>query len=614
MIINVLRVLQNYDILAANNYLPNGVYLLIDSVNNHNAFNYDGPWHVRNGLWLRPTQWQECSPFIPNCVIHVQTTQEVYNISAVDHSTAIICYCNEQYSAHPCYQYVQNMRIVRTSDIEPQWNWVMFALHDETDILDSEATESWPKGKYLLTNALLGQERACGIWHKTDGSANMIRDSYIRQNQIVQVYDGACAGNLYHLYYIDGSHELQIDTLYVNIKAPIIVTYVCTDEWPHIQKQPVLQPGWCVYGPGMAYSMNAHAVGDNVLQINANKQNLFTVANNNELHTHAVCQTNSWCKVDTQILVQNPLSMYHAYRWHCTGTIERVTDEHKPFWRVLEPSYTIQDSYDHILPHNIQMSILCSLLTYDTISWPFESVALYGDSQYLSTRQQSIIKYTSPDGNSRLLRVWHESTGPWLITITVNQTTFSRPPFYTKLHAIGEILVPVLVHEICHTVATRMIYFRNVHQLPDENTDWLHINNTPASIVADNISVLGSCQSTGVSSGSLLVQGGVGINGTIHCGSIFVQSDVRLKQNIRPVSCVMKLIRCLRPKQYDLKGRAFCTGLIAQDVHKIAPQLTHTDHNGILCIDYIAMIPLIIKALQILDNKRHKRKHRRRCR
>lgn len=613
IVLDALRVLRNYDLSEQVASLADGVYLLIDSINRNNKFNYDGPWHIYNGLWNRPTQWQEYSPFIPNCTVHIQSTQDVYSVSAYDVSTSIICYCSDQYIVHPCYQYVQNMYIVRTTDTEPRWNWVTFAIHDDIDVDDTDVNRTLPVGKYLLTNAYSKQQRCSGIWHKTNTTALLTPDPYIRPNQVVHVYQGAHIGNLYHLYYTKDFDEQVISILHVASRAPIIVSYVSTDDRPDIQRQPILQPNWRVYGPDVTYTTETHDIGHNILHIHQNQQNLFTVATDNKLHRHTVCQIDSRCDIDTQLLVSNPLSTYHGYRWHCTQTVERVTENDRPFWRVVVPSYIIQNSYDYIVPHSMTMTSVCSLLAYKDKNWPIESVAVWSDSGYYSTPLGSILNTTGDSTCSRILSVWHESTGPWHISLMPNATTFRRPQFYANLHDIGEILVPVLKHDK-HKNGNSIIYFRNVHRLPFEDTHWIHVDSTPTSIITNNVTILGSQESGNVSSGSLMVQGGVGINGNIHCGNIFIQSDERLKQNVRPIRRVMRLIRRLRPKQYNLGDRSTSAGLIAQDVHKIAPYLTHTNHNGMLCINYIAILPLIIKAIQILHNRSRCTKERKRKR
>lgn len=44
-------------------------------------------------------------------------------------------------------------------------------------------------------------------------------------------------------------------------------------------------------------------------------------------------------------------------------------------------------------------------------------------------------------------------------------------------------------------------------------------------------------------------------------------------------------------------------GLIAEDVQKIYPELVHEDANGTLCVDYIGLIPLLIKTIQQLGEE-----------
>ena len=44
-------------------------------------------------------------------------------------------------------------------------------------------------------------------------------------------------------------------------------------------------------------------------------------------------------------------------------------------------------------------------------------------------------------------------------------------------------------------------------------------------------------------------------------------------------------------------------GFLAQDVQKIFPELVYADKNGILSIDYIALIPVLVESLKELNAK-----------
>ena len=601
MIINVSRILKNHDLSIPHENYPNGNYLLIDSVYTGIDKNYDGPWTVYNGMWTRPVEWQIVSPDIPNCRIQVENSDEGYELAAQNTATGIVCYCNSaEAMSHVRYQYVLNLSVsnlqIHNSDVTT-WDWVTFAIADEVEVTRNTALAP---GKYLLMNAYrqFQTDKCSGIWYKyTDGS--FVRDVHLRPDSTVQVYQGIHAGNIYRVRYTETQpHNATIETLHIAWQTPVIVRHVVTDDTKGY-KQPVLSSG-CVYGPGMSFTYHSYNVGDNIFQNSDTTQNLLVVEHDNDLRLHPLCQNGAWCGIDTQLLVINPFSPYHGHRWYCGNTVANVSATDRPLWRMQTPQYDIQPHYDYVVTGTIDVADLCFRLLYKT-AWPLESEALWSSSAYLSTP-----KNTPLDGS--VLRIWHETSGPWQILMRENDITFSRPPFYNHVHDVGAVLLPVTIY--CTSQRKRIIYFRNVHRLPADKTEWLYMQHVPNSVVTNKLTVTGTELSDDVDSGSLVVRGGAGINGNVYCRSVFIQSDRVLKRAIQPIASVMPLIRALRPKRYDMTNRKACAGLIAQEVHALAPELIETDHNGMLCVDYMAFIPYIIKAIQLLDRRIKKKKRR----
>ncbi|PWK26129.1 endosialidase-like protein [Arcicella aurantiaca] len=90
-------------------------------------------------------------------------------------------------------------------------------------------------------------------------------------------------------------------------------------------------------------------------------------------------------------------------------------------------------------------------------------------------------------------------------------------------------------------------------------------------------------------------------------GNLIQTSDKRLKQNF-------SLLNNSLSKIYQLKGYHFKwieasrsqdlqTGLIAQEVQKIFPELVQTDEKGFLSVNYIGIIPHLIEAVKELKNE-----------
>jgi hypothetical protein len=89
-------------------------------------------------------------------------------------------------------------------------------------------------------------------------------------------------------------------------------------------------------------------------------------------------------------------------------------------------------------------------------------------------------------------------------------------------------------------------------------------------------------------------------------------SDERLKDNIEESPYGLKTVKRLAPKRYDIDGRKE-VGFLAQDVEKIAPEMTTEDSNGTKGIYYQNMVPILTSAIKELKQevdtiKRPKRK------
>lgn len=101
----------------------------------------------------------------------------------------------------------------------------------------------------------------------------------------------------------------------------------------------------------------------------------------------------------------------------------------------------------------------------------------------------------------------------------------------------------------------------------------------------------------------------------VWANNILVNSDSTLKSNIKNLDSAMSNLILLNPVTYDhLAGITDDTpeqrksqiedagknqiGLLAQEVRRIYPNLVHDKGNGELAVDYISLIPILIKAIQ----------------
>jgi hypothetical protein len=103
-----------------------------------------------------------------------------------------------------------------------------------------------------------------------------------------------------------------------------------------------------------------------------------------------------------------------------------------------------------------------------------------------------------------------------------------------------------------------------------------------------------------------------------NAGTITLTSDRRVKQNIRPIPAGLAEVLQLRPAAFEWlnddasESKDMQFGLIAQDVRLVLPNLvarmpTMTDSgraaDGLLRVDYVEMIPVLIRAIQQLEDE-----------
>jgi Chaperone of endosialidase len=83
-----------------------------------------------------------------------------------------------------------------------------------------------------------------------------------------------------------------------------------------------------------------------------------------------------------------------------------------------------------------------------------------------------------------------------------------------------------------------------------------------------------------------------------------VCSDIRLKKDFRQLTHSSQKLNQLQGYQYywkNEKSSDLQTGLIAQEVQKIFPELVKTDDEGMLSVDYVGLIPHLIEANKSLS-------------
>lgn len=103
---------------------------------------------------------------------------------------------------------------------------------------------------------------------------------------------------------------------------------------------------------------------------------------------------------------------------------------------------------------------------------------------------------------------------------------------------------------------------------------------------------------------------------SIQVSNVYNYSDVNAKTNITNLSNGLSIINKLRPVSYNYAGNEGRKGvlnqytgynaeigLIAQDLEGVLPNLVFTDEEGHKLVNYIALIPVLIEAVQTLQKE-----------
>lgn len=102
---------------------------------------------------------------------------------------------------------------------------------------------------------------------------------------------------------------------------------------------------------------------------------------------------------------------------------------------------------------------------------------------------------------------------------------------------------------------------------------------------------------------------------SIQVQSVYNASDIRLKNNIKPLNNCLPLLMKLKTYSYNFKNNDSNTisavsntqsseyGLLAQEVEKVLPNLVITDSNGMKLLNYTELVPILINAVQTLSKR-----------
>lgn len=94
--------------------------------------------------------------------------------------------------------------------------------------------------------------------------------------------------------------------------------------------------------------------------------------------------------------------------------------------------------------------------------------------------------------------------------------------------------------------------------------------------------------------------GGQTINGNLTLsGTLTINSDARLKENLTPLTGALDKVKALTGYNYNRIGSdKLEMGVVAQEVQKVAPELVLEDSEGTLSVAYQNMVALLIEAVK----------------
>lgn len=152
----------------------------------------------------------------------------------------------------------------------------------------------------------------------------------------------------------------------------------------------------------------------------------------------------------------------------------------------------------------------------------------------------------------------------------------------------------------------------------DKNVIVVHDGATPGGFPANRLEsvegtttlngqlqITSGINSTSVSTGSLVVQGGVGISGTLHVQNLIETSSIAFKEDINPLKSPLDSVLQLSGVSYVRKTtKEKEVGLIAEQVNDVIPELVSKDDEGKpYGVSYSKLTAYLVEAIKDLQNQ-----------
>ena len=135
---------------------------------------------------------------------------------------------------------------------------------------------------------------------------------------------------------------------------------------------------------------------------------------------------------------------------------------------------------------------------------------------------------------------------------------------------------------------------------------------TAGASTSNAITISNATASTTKTTGALIVTGGIGVSGDINAGGdivAFASSDIRLKNNIRPIQSPLEKISKISGCEFDwnadlqtiYSGKDY--GVIAQEIEEVFPELVQTRENGYKAVKYDKLVSVLIEGIKELTKQ-----------
>jgi hypothetical protein len=123
--------------------------------------------------------------------------------------------------------------------------------------------------------------------------------------------------------------------------------------------------------------------------------------------------------------------------------------------------------------------------------------------------------------------------------------------------------------------------------------------------LAGQVQLTSGIPSTSVSTGSLVVQGGVGISGTLYVQNLIETSSIAFKEDVNALDNSLDSILQLTGVSYVRKNtKEKEVGFIAEQVNTVIPELVSKDENGNpYGVNYSKLTAYLVEAIKDLQNQ-----------